>query len=105
LKRGLLTEVVMKITVRSVMHIADALGGRTIEVEVDNGADITKLVEYLSKEYGTAFSKHIFLEDGSIKFGGFSILQNGCSIFANDGFSSALNEGDDVLILSAISGG
>ena len=93
------------ITVRSAMSIAQALGGRKIEVALDESADISGLFAHLSQTYGEAFHRHIFKKDGTTKDGHFSVLLNGRNIFAYDGFGCTLNEGDDVLILPAISGG
>jgi len=93
------------VTVRSAMSIAQALGGRRIVVELDEKADISVLFAYLSETYGDAFRNHIYKKDGSVKNGFFSVLLNGRNIFALDSFGCALKEGDDVLILPAISGG
>ena len=95
----------MNVTVRSVMSISEALGGRKIMVDMDENADISALLRFLSETYGEAFRRHIFNEDGSARHGHFSITLNGRNIFALDGFGCALKEGDDVLILPAISGG
>jgi len=95
----------INITVRSAMSISEALGGRSIQVVVDETADIATLLEHLSKTYGQVFRNYIFNEDGSTKNGYFAITLNGRNIFALDGFRCALKEADDVLILPAISGG
>ena len=98
----------MIITVRSAMYISEALGGRNIRVNVkkiNKSADISALLEQLCETYGKAFRDRIFNEDGSVKHGHFSITLNGRNIFALDGFGCVLKEGDDVLILPAISGG
>ena len=87
------------------MYIAEALGSRRIEVGLDENADISALFALLSKTYGEAFHKQIYREDGSVKNGFFSVLLNGRNIFALDGFGCTLKEGDDVVILPAISGG
>ena len=95
----------MIVNVRSAMYIAEALGGRNIVVELGAGADISELILRLSETYGESFSSHIYFEDGSIKEGWFSITLNGRNIFAYDGFGCPLKDGDDVLILPALSGG
>ena len=95
----------MNVTVRSAMYIAEALGGRRIEVELDGGADIAGLMLYLSETYGESFSSKIYFEDGSVKDGWFTVTLNGHNIFAYDGFGCSLKDGDDVLILPALSGG
>ena len=93
------------VTVRSAMSIAQALGSRKIEVSLDENADVSGLFAYLSQTYGEAFHRHIYTKDGSAKDGYFSVLLNGRNIFAYDGFGCVLKQGDDVLILPAISGG
>ena len=93
------------VTVRSAMSIAQALGGRRIEVTLDENADVSKLLVNLSETYGEAFYRHIYKKDGSTRDGYFSVLLNGRNIFAFEGFGCVLKEGDDVLILPAISGG
>jgi len=95
----------ISVTVRSAMQIAEALGGRSIEVALDESADISVLFAYLSATYGEAFRERVFKEDGSVKNGFFSVLLNGRNIFALSGFGCVLKEGDDVVILPAISGG
>ena len=95
----------ISVTVRSAMSIAVALGGRRIEVELDENADVSALLKNLSEVYGEAFRECIFKNDGSTKDGYFSVLLNGRNIFALNGFSCQLKEGDDVLILPPISGG
>ena len=95
----------MNVTVRSAVYIADALGGRMIEVELNDGADIAELMAYLSETYGESFRNRIFHKDGSLKDGWFAVTLNGRNIFAYEGFGCSLKEGDDVLILPALSGG
>lgn len=87
------------------MYIAETLGGRNIEVALVNGADISDLMIHLSETYGESFRNRIFNEDGSTKDGWFTVALNGRNIYAYDGFHCSLNEGDDVLILPALSGG
>jgi len=95
----------IRVIVRSAMYIADALGGRKIEVELDDNADISVLFANLSESYGEAFRERIYKKDGSVKKGHFSVMLNGRNIFALYGFDCKLREGDDVVILPAISGG
>ena len=93
------------ITVHSAMYIADALGGRTIQISLNDNADISVLFAHLSETYGEAFRERIYKKDGSVKDGFFSVLHNGRNIFAFDGFHCKLKDGDNVVILPAISGG
>ena len=95
----------INVTVRSAMSIAEALGGRTIRVDVNDNADISALLDYLSEKYGETFRGCIFNKDNTVRHGHFSITLNGRNIFALDGFGCTLKEGDDVLILPAIAGG
>ena len=95
----------ISVTVRSAMYLAEALGGRRIEVKLDKEADVSSLFNYLCETYGEKFREYIYKKDGSLKDGFFSVTLNGRNIFALDGFNCVLNEGDDVLILPAISGG
>lgn len=95
----------MRVTVRSALNIAQALGGRSIQVSLDAGADISGLLSRLIEDFGEPFRECVYHPDGSPKDGYFWIQLNGCSILALQGFASKLSEGDDVLILPAISGG
>ena len=95
----------INVIVRSAMYIAEALGSRRIEVNLDEKADVSVLFAHLSDTYGEAFCKRIYKEDGSVKNGYFSVLLNGRNIFALDGFACTLKEGDDVVILPVLSGG
>ena len=95
----------MNVIVRSAVYIAEALGGRKIEVILSNGADISDLLQHLSETYGASFRNQIYFEDGSVKDGWFTISLNGRNIFAYEGFGCLLRDGDDVLILPALSGG
>ena len=95
----------ISVTVRSAMHIAKVFGSKRIDVELNKGDNIRTLLRHLSDKYGEAFDEHICEQNGEIAEGKFSVLLNGRSIFAYDGFNCVLSDGDDVLILPAVSGG
>ena len=94
----------MKIKVRSILGISKILGGRSIDVEVDEPATLAQLLETLTSTYGKQFYEAVCSEDG-YPVERVALLINGVSAVAKDGIKTILHEDDDILILPILRGG
>jgi len=94
----------IEVTVCSVTQIADALGSRKLYMELPEESDVLGLLHRLADQYGEVFRELLF-SNGEFKNGHTIILLNGRNIFAYDGLYRRLCEGDEILLMPAVSGG
>ena len=94
----------MRVTIRSAAHIAKILKGRQIYSEIPEQSTLGDLLRVLTEAYGQEFYNAVCNEEGYPP-DKVAILVNGSSAMAKGGIGLQLGDGDDVLILPAISGG
>ena len=96
----------MIIQLRSVLSIAQVLGGKIHTIDLGGQGTVRGLVDVLAAEYGDPL-RRLMLQDREpaellpyVK-----IYVNGRGVDFLEGLETGLQEGDDVLIMPQISGG
>lgn len=77
-------------------------GGRVFEVDVARPVPLRTMLERLAKQAG--FHSQLFEGTGTIRRG-YTVLVNGLSIAHREGLDTAVQEGDEVVLLSFVTGG
>ena len=95
----------MKIRVQYFGFIKNLLKKREQHFELDEEASLSDLLNKLAGVNGAAFRKEVY-EPGlkDVKMG-FSVTVNGVLMGQLGGFDTKLSEGDDVILMSLMSGG
>ena len=95
----------MKVKVRYLGYIGNMLRKREEEFELTEGASLSELLKRLAGIYGEAFRREVFepgLKDVKI---GFVVTVNGVLMGQLRGVDTKLGEGDNVILMSLMSGG
>lgn len=95
----------MKVKVEYLGFIKNLLNKRVEEFELKDGTKLQGLLGRLSDSYGQPFKKEVFergLEDLKT---GFVVTVNGILIGQLDGVKTKLRDGDQVILMSLMSGG
>ena len=95
----------MKVKVQYLGFIKNMLNKREDILEIDEGAQLSDLLNKLAGIHGAAFQKEVY-EPGipDVKTG-FSVTINGIFIGQLGGMDAKLTEGDNVMLMSLMSGG
>ena len=95
----------MKIRVQYFGFIKNLLNKREQHFELDEEASLSDLLNKLAGVNGAAFRKEVY-EPGlkDVKMG-FSVTVNGVLMGQLGGFDTKLSEGDNVILMSLMSGG
>ncbi len=95
----------MKVRVQYLGYIKNMLNKREEHFELDDDAHLSDLLNKLAGVNGAAFKKEVY-EPGlnDIKTG-FSVTINGIFIGQLGGLDAKLAEGDNVMLMSLMSGG
>ena len=95
----------MKVKVHYLGYIRNLLRQKKEEFELEKGTSLSELLDRLAGIYGEPFKKEVF-EPGlrDVKMG-FVVTVNGILIGQLDGVETKLNEGDNVILMSLMSGG
>ena len=95
----------MKIKVEYLGFIRNMLSKRTEELELREGTSLRELLSDLSERYGADFKKQVY-EPGQkdVKYG-FVITVNGILMDQLRGVETLLKNGDNVILMSLMSGG
>ena len=95
----------MKVKVQYLGYIKNMLNKREDILEIDEGAQLSDLLNKLAGVNGAAFQKEVY-EPGlpDVKTG-FSVTINGIFIGQLGGLDAELSEGDNVMLMSLMSGG
>lgn len=95
----------MKVRVQYLGYIKNMLNKREEHFELDDDAHLSDLLNKLAGVNGAAFKKEVY-EPGlnDIKTG-FSVTINGVFIGQLGGLDAKLAEGDNVMLMSLMSGG
>jgi len=95
----------MKVRVHYLGYIKNMLGRKEEEFEFEKGVSLSELLGRLAGIYGEPFRKEVFelgLKDVKM---GFVVTVNGVLIGQLDGVKTKLNEGDNIILMSLMSGG
>jgi molybdopterin converting factor small subunit len=95
----------LKVRVQYLGYIKNMLNKREEYFELDDNANLSELLNKLAGIHGAAFRKEVY-EPGlnDIKIG-FSVTINGVFIGQLGGLDAKLSEGDNVMLMSLMSGG
>jgi len=95
----------MKVKVEYLGFIKNLLNKRVEEIELSEGTLLQGLLSNLSNFYGTLFKKEVFEPGQKDVKTGFVVTVNGVLIGQLDGVETRLRNGDQVILMSLISGG
>jgi len=95
----------MKVKVHYLGYIKNMLGRKEEEFELQKGTSLSDLLNRLARIYGEPFKKEVF-EPGlrDVKMG-FVVTVNGILMGQLGGVETKLNDGDNVILMSLMSGG
>ena len=95
----------MKVKVHYLGYIRNLLRQKEEELELEKDTSLSELLNRLAGIYGEPFKKEVFepgLEDVKM---GFVVTVNGVLMGQLDGVETKLKEGDNVILMSLMSGG
>ncbi len=95
----------MKVTVRSALTIARALGSRELVVEVPEGTTVERLVADLVRRHGDATRSVLWDEGAGRPLPFVRLLVNGRDIAFLGGLATELKEDDELLMIPPAGGG
>jgi len=95
----------VKVKVEYLGFIRNMLSKRTEELELHEDTSLGELLGMLSKRYGSDFKKQVY-EPGQkdVKYG-FVVTVNGVLMDQLHGVETLLRNGDNVILMSLMSGG
>jgi len=95
----------VKVKVEYLGFIRNMLSKRTEELELREGTSLKELLSELSERYGSEFKKQVY-ESGQkdVKYG-FVVTVNGVLMDQLRGVETTLKTGDQVILMSLMSGG
>jgi MoaD family protein len=95
----------VKVKVEYLGFIRNMLSKRTEELELHEGTSLQELLSRLSERYGADFKKQVY-EPGlkDVKYG-FVVTVNGVLMDQLRGVETSLKNGDNVILMSLMSGG
>lgn len=95
----------MKVKIHYLGFIRKLINQSEEELELEEGASLAELLNKISSIYGKAFQKEVY-EPGlkDVKMG-FVITVNGVLMGQLQGVGTQLNSGDNVVLMSLMSGG
>jgi len=95
----------MKVKVHYLGYIKNMLEKKDEELDIREGASLSELLGKLAGLYGQPFRKEVFepgLKDLKI---GFVVTVNGTLMGQLNGVQTRLKEGDNIILMSLMSGG
>jgi len=95
----------LKVRVQYFGYIKNMLNKREDQIELEENASLSELLNKLAGVHGTAFRKEVY-EPGlkDVKMG-FSVTVNGVLMGQLGGVDTKLADGDNVILMSLMSGG
>jgi len=95
----------MKVKVQYLGFIKNLIKRNQDEFELEEGASLSELLNQIAGIYGKAFQKEVYepgLEDVKM---GFVVTVNGVLMGQLQGVDTPLNNGDNIILMSLMSGG
>ncbi len=95
----------MKVKIEYLGFIRNMLSKRTEELELLEGTSLQELLSKLSERYGADFKKQVYEpSQKDVKYG-FVVTVNGVLMDQLRGIETPLKNGDNVILMSLMSGG
>ena len=95
----------LKVRVQYLGFIKNMLNKTGEHFELKEGASLSDLLNKLAEIYGASFKKEVY-EPGANKIKtGFSVTINGIFIGQLGGLDAKLSDGDQILLMSLVTGG
>jgi molybdopterin synthase sulfur carrier subunit len=95
----------MKITLHTILGIKQAIGEKTLEIDIPRESTIEDFLAYMKRRWGEKLYPHLFNPADDTLNPHVRVMVNGQTIQYLQGMNTPLNEGDEVLILPPASGG
>lgn len=95
----------MKITLQAILGIKQAIGHRTLEIELPQDSTIGDFLCYLKERWGDKLYPHLFMPEDDSLNPLVRVMVNGQIIQYLQGKNTRLKDGDEILILPPASGG
>jgi sulfur-carrier protein len=95
----------VRVALRSILSIREALGGADLTVDVPEGTTISQFLDYMCGRWGEELSRHLFDPENGLPLPCVRIMINGQTIQFLHGMGTVLKDGDDVLLLPLVGGG
>ena len=95
----------MKVKVRYLGYIGNMLRKREDEFELIRGASLSELLNKLAGIYGEAFRREVFEPGLKDVKTGFVVTVNGVLMGQLRGVDTQLSEGDNIILMTLMSGG
>jgi molybdopterin converting factor small subunit len=95
----------LNVRVHFLGYIKNMLNKREEQLELEDGASLSDLLNKLAGIHGSAFRKEVYEPGLNDVKTGFSVTINGVFIGQLGGLDAKLSEGDNVILMSLMSGG
>ncbi|HOQ99392.1 MAG TPA: MoaD/ThiS family protein [Anaerolineae bacterium] len=95
----------MKVKLHTILGLKQAIGQGTTEIDLPHGSTVEDFLTYVKERWGDRLSAHLFDPESGAVLPYVRIMINGQTIQFLAGIETALEEGDEVLILPPVSGG
>ena len=95
----------MKVKVRYLGYISNLVRKRDDEFEFNEGASLSELLNKLAGIHGEAFRREVFEPGLTDVKTGFVVTINGVLMGQLRGVNTKLSEGDNVILMTLVSGG
>lgn len=95
----------MIVKVQYLGFIKNLINRSEDKLELEDGASLSELLNKIVGIYGTPFRKEVYEKDLSDVKTGFVVTVNGILIGQLSGVDTQLNSGDNVTLMSLMSGG
>lgn len=95
----------MKVRVQYFGYIKNMVNKREEQFELEEGASLSDLLNKLAGVHGKAFTKEVYEPGLKDVKTGFSVTVNGVLMGQLGGVDTKLSDGDNVILMSLMSGG
>jgi len=95
----------MKVKVHYLGYIKNMLEKKDEELDIRDGASLSELLNKLAGLYGQPFKKEVFEPGLKDLRTGFVVTVNGILMDQLNGVQTRLKEGDNIILMSLMSGG
>jgi molybdopterin synthase sulfur carrier subunit len=95
----------IKVTIHTILELKKIVGQGEVEVAITEGSTVESLLSWMTTTWGERISSYLCNPGSASPFPRIRIMVNGRDIGFLNGMDTALQDGDEVLILPPVSGG